>query len=132
MIDPKTLYPLVHKRVLITAKYDYREIKAQLGFVRKNTITFTPLDGGMRATWPLERVFSIEPLPADIITTITPATLDRAIGKRIVVTYTKNNHTTSGHGRLQAVNEDQLYQLTLSGNSIRVIPLSMVLQVVVL
>ena len=133
MIDPKTLYPLLRKRVLITTKRGgFQKIKAHLWWIRENKAIFTPLDGGIRSTWPLEWIISIEPLLNEIITETTPANLKHAIGRKTIVTYTKGSHSASGCGRLQAVDKERLYQLTPSGNSVRVVPLPLISRVEVI
>ena len=134
MIDPKTLFPLTRKRVLITTKRggNERKIRAHLWWFRKDKVVFTPLAGGLRCTWPLEWIISIEPLLNEIITETTPANLKYAIGKDIIVTYRNSDHASRGRGTLLRVDSERLYQSTPSKEGIRVIPLPLILQVVVI
>ena len=134
MIDPKTLFPLTRKRVLITTKRGGKErkIRALLWWIRENKVIFTPLDAGPRCTWRLEWIISIEPLHNEIVTTISPASLKHAIGKDIIVTYGDGVHASRGMGTLRRVDSKRLYQSTPSKEGIRVIPLPLILQVEVI
>ena len=134
MIDPKTLYPLTRKRVLITTKRggNERKIRALLWWIRDNKAIFTPLDAGQRSTWPLEWIISIEPLHNEIVTTISPASLTHAIDRKVIVTYRDDDHASRGWGTLLRVDSERLYQSTPSKEGIRVIPLPLILQVEVI
>ena len=138
MIDPKTIYPLTHKRVLITTMRggggNERKIRAHLWWVYdENRIIFTPLGAGQRVTMRLEWIIAIMPLENEVITEINPASLKDAIDRQAIVTYHRiDGSAARGHGKLLRVDSERLYQSTPSKKGIRVIPLPLILQVEVI
>ncbi len=134
MIDPKALYPLTRKRVLITTKRggNERKIRAHLWWVYENRIIFTPLDAGERITKQLKWIIAIIPLENEVITKINPASLTHAIDRKVIVTYRNDDHASRGWGTLLRVDSERLYQSTPSKEGIRVIPLPLILQVEVI
>ena len=134
MIEPKTLYPLIRKRVLITTMRGGKErkIRAHLWWVYGNRIIFTPLGAGGRVTKQLKCIIAIILLENEIITEINPASLRRAVDRKVIVTYRNGDHASRGCGTLLRVDSERLYQSTPSKEGIRVIPLPLILQVEVI